>query len=62
VQDGTLSGSALTLLKAIKNCVEQLQLPLEEALRMASLYPARAVQIDKKLGKIESKLMQNLRG
>ena len=55
VQDGTLSGSALTLLKAIKNCVEQLQLPLEEALRMASLYPARAVQMDKKVGKIESK-------
>jgi N-acetylglucosamine-6-phosphate deacetylase len=34
--DGTLSGSCLTLLQAVKNCVEKVGIPLEEALRMAS--------------------------
>ena len=38
--DGTLSGSALTLLKAIQNCVEHVGIALDEAIRMATLYPA----------------------
>ena len=39
--DGTLSGSALSMLQAVKNGVEKAGIPLPEALRMASLYPAR---------------------
>jgi len=39
--DGTLSGSALSMLKAIDNCVNQVGISLEESLRMATLYPAR---------------------
>ncbi|WP_069658008.1 N-acetylglucosamine-6-phosphate deacetylase [Arcticibacter eurypsychrophilus] len=39
--DGTLSGSALTLLKAVENCVNHADIPLDEALRMASTYPAQ---------------------
>ena len=35
---GTLSGSKLTLLKAVQNCVEKADIPLDEALRMASSY------------------------
>jgi N-acetylglucosamine-6-phosphate deacetylase len=38
--DGTLSGSALTMLEAVRNGVEKVGIPLPEALRMASLYPA----------------------
>ncbi|GHE46647.1 N-acetylglucosamine-6-phosphate deacetylase [Sphingobacterium griseoflavum] len=38
--DGTLSGSALTLLQAVGNCVVQADIALEEALRMATSYPA----------------------
>lgn len=38
--DGTLSGSALTLLKAVENCVSRVDIALDEALRMATLYPA----------------------
>ena len=38
--DGTLSGSALTMMKAVRNGVEKAGIPLPEALRMASLYPA----------------------
>jgi N-acetylglucosamine-6-phosphate deacetylase len=48
-----LSGSTLTIMKAIKNCIEKCNIPLEEALRMGSLYPARALGIDQKTGKIE---------
>jgi N-acetylglucosamine-6-phosphate deacetylase len=39
--DGTLSGSALTMMKAVKNVVEKAGIALDEALRMASLYPAK---------------------
>lgn len=39
--DGTLSGSCLTMLKAVENCVFKVGIPLEEALRMASTYPAQ---------------------
>lgn len=41
--DGTLSGSALTLLGAVKNCVEQVGIPLDEAIRMATVYPAALI-------------------
>ncbi|RSK35954.1 N-acetylglucosamine-6-phosphate deacetylase [Hymenobacter metallilatus] len=47
---GTLAGSALTLPLAIRNCVQQVGLPLEEALRMASLYPAQLLGLDHELG------------
>ena len=43
--DGTLSGSAITLLQGIRNCVEKVGIPLPEALRMASAYPARLMGI-----------------
>lgn len=38
--DGTLSGSALTMLQAIQNCVEHAGISLDEAIRMATVYPA----------------------
>ncbi len=39
--DGTLSGSAITLAEGIRNCVQHVGIPLEEAVRMATVYPAR---------------------
>ncbi|CPR13732.1 N-acetylglucosamine-6-phosphate deacetylase [Brenneria goodwinii] len=59
-ENGTLSGSALTMIDAVRNCVEQAGIPLDEALRMATLYPARAIGIDKNLGSIESGKVANL--
>ena len=50
--DGTLSGSALTMIKAVNNCINQAGIEFDEALRMASLYPARAAQLQG-FGKIE---------
>jgi N-acetylglucosamine-6-phosphate deacetylase len=53
LSDGTLSGSALTMLKAVQNCVEKVGISLEESLRMASLYPARVAGLSHQLGRIE---------
>ncbi len=50
--DGTLAGSALDMVSAVRNCVSSLGIPLEEALRMASQYPAQFMQLDNKLGYI----------
>lgn len=52
VSNGILSGSALTMAKLVKNCVEKAGIELSEALRMASLYPARVMGLDNKLGRI----------
>jgi N-acetylglucosamine-6-phosphate deacetylase len=50
---GILSGSALTMAKAVHNLVEHCNIDLQEALRMCSLYPAKVMKLDKQLGKIE---------
>ena len=44
LSDGTLSGSALTMLGAIRNCVEKVGIQLDEAIRMATTYPARLIE------------------
>lgn len=44
-EDGTLAGSDLDMISAVRNCVELLDIPLPEALRMASLYPAQFLRI-----------------
>ncbi len=44
--DGTLSGSALTLLQAVGNCVTHVGIGLDEALRMATRYPADLIGAD----------------
>ncbi len=51
--DGTLSGSALSMMKAVRNCVQHVGIDTEEALRMASLYPAKILGIDHEHGLIE---------
>jgi N-acetylglucosamine-6-phosphate deacetylase len=50
--EGKLAGSAITLLDAVQNCVSQVCIAKDEAFRMASLYPARALKIDNQLGRI----------
>ncbi|WP_261833717.1 N-acetylglucosamine-6-phosphate deacetylase [Vibrio ishigakensis] len=58
--DGTLGGSALTMIEAVENCVKHVGISLDETLRMASLYPAKAIGIDHKLGRIKSGMIANL--
>jgi N-acetylglucosamine-6-phosphate deacetylase len=59
VADGTLSGSALTMIQAVRNCVYHVGIPLEEALRMASLYPAQIIGLDREFGRIEPGFAEN---
>lgn len=51
--DGTLSGSALTMMQSVKNGVTHAGIPLEEALRMAATYPARLLTNTVPFGKVE---------
>jgi N-acetylglucosamine-6-phosphate deacetylase len=57
--DGTLSGSALTMLRAVKNCIDHIDIPIEEALRMANSYPANLLRKEK-LGTIKVRDSANL--
>ncbi|MDF2381112.1 N-acetylglucosamine-6-phosphate deacetylase [Nostoc ellipsosporum NOK] len=50
---GILSGSALTMERCLHHLVKDVQLDTAEALRMCSLYPARMLRLDSRLGKIE---------
>ncbi|WP_052272756.1 N-acetylglucosamine-6-phosphate deacetylase [Flavihumibacter solisilvae] len=50
--DGTLSGSALTMLSAVRFCIDKVGIEESEAFRMASLYPAKVLGLEKELGKI----------
>jgi len=50
---GDLAGSVLTMDQGVRNLVEHVGISLEEALRMASLYPAKAVNIDNRYGRIK---------
>jgi len=50
--EGTLAGSDLDMLSAVRNSVHWLGLPLAEALRMASLYPAQMLGLDGELGRL----------
>jgi N-acetylglucosamine-6-phosphate deacetylase len=51
--DGTLSGSALTQLKSVKNLIEHVGVDFTEALKMCSLYPARVMQKKEMSGSIQ---------
>lgn len=57
--DGTLSGSALTQLQGIKNCVQHADIAIDEAIRMATLYPAELIG-DRSIGRIASGCQANL--
>ncbi|MGL4889348.1 MAG: amidohydrolase family protein, partial [Aeromonas veronii] len=59
-ENGTLGGSSLTMIEGVENLVKQVGLPLDEALRMASLYPARAIGWDSRLGSIQVGKVANL--
>jgi len=50
--DGTLSGSALTMMQCVKNGMQHAGISLEESLRMASTLPGQLLR-HKKLGRIE---------
>lgn len=58
--DGTLGGSAVTMIESIEQCVKFVGIELKEAIRMATLYPAKAIAVDHKLGSIAPGKVANL--
>ncbi len=59
-ENGTLGGSALTMIEAVQNTVEHVGIALDEALRMATLYPAKAMGVEDRLGRIRKGMVANL--
>lgn len=57
---GALAGSALDMATAVRNCVRLLGLPLDEAARMASTYPAEFLGLGGRCGRIAAGLQADL--
>lgn len=53
LESGTLAGSTLNLRDAVYNMIYKKNVPIHEAVRMASLNPAKAIGVDDKKGSIE---------
>lgn len=47
-----LAGAHLDMASAVRFCANQLEMPLEEALRMAALYPAMFLKLDDRHGRL----------
>jgi N-acetylglucosamine-6-phosphate deacetylase len=58
--DGTLSGSNITMLNAVQNCVSHCGISLFNALNLASRNPARLMGLDKKEGSLSVGSTANL--
>lgn len=52
--NGTLAGSALNMIDAVRNAIDMLDVPLDEAARMASTYPADFLGLGATHGRIEA--------
>ena len=52
LEDGTIAASVTPLFDCVKNCVQNMNIPLESAVRCASINPAKAVGADDKVGSL----------
>ncbi|MEX2320775.1 MAG: N-acetylglucosamine-6-phosphate deacetylase, partial [Saccharospirillum sp.] len=57
---GRLAGSAISLVDAVRYCCEHLQVPVDEAIAMASRYPAEYLGIDDRYGSLRPGRMADL--
>jgi N-acetylglucosamine-6-phosphate deacetylase len=48
------------MIEAVQNTVEHVGIALDEALRMATLYPAKAIGVAHKLGRVKKGMIANL--
>ncbi len=59
-ENGRLAGSNIHMANCVRNATGLLGLPLAEAVRMASLYPAEFLGVEQELGRIEPGYRANL--
>ena len=59
-EDGTIAGAAITMIDGVRNLINHVGLSKEEALRMASLYPAQALKIDDEYGQLKENHKANI--
>lgn len=52
-EDGTIAGSIINLMEAVRNAVKFAGISLEEAVSMATINPARVLGLDNKIGSID---------
>jgi N-acetylglucosamine-6-phosphate deacetylase len=52
-EDGTLAGAAITMRDAVDYVVNALEVPLADALTMATLTPARLLRVDDQIGQLK---------
>ncbi|WP_373777945.1 N-acetylglucosamine-6-phosphate deacetylase [Glaesserella sp.] len=57
---GSLGGAAVTMIESIRNMMQHTALSLDEVIRMCTLYPARAIHVEDKLGSIGAGKIANL--
>lgn len=57
---GALGGASVTMIESIQNLIHHTDLSLDEILRMCTLYPAKAIAVDDKLGSIAVGKVANL--
>ncbi len=51
-QEGNLAGAAISMADAVRNAVHEVGIPLEDAIKMATVRPAQAIGLDDKIGRI----------
>jgi N-acetylglucosamine-6-phosphate deacetylase len=59
-EDGRLAGSNIDMASCVRNAVKLLQVPLPEAVRMASRYPAEFLGLSHDTGRIRAGYRANL--
>jgi N-acetylglucosamine-6-phosphate deacetylase len=57
--EGNLAGAAISMADAVHNAVFNVGIPLEEAVKMATVRPAKAIAMDDKIGRIRKGLPAN---
>ena len=58
-EEGSLAGANIDMMSCVANCVNFVKLELDEALRMATIYPANAIE-NNQLGKLTKNSIANL--
>jgi N-acetylglucosamine-6-phosphate deacetylase len=60
LENGVLAGSTLTMVDSVRKMVREFNVPLEDAVRMAAVNPARVLNIHKRKGSLEEEMDADL--